>query len=320
MPLVPAICTQCGSKLEIDSDTEYALCPYCHTPFVTEKAINNYNTTNVTNIGNVHADVLNISDDKSRDNRVKSGETFIKMNDYGAAEKIFVKLTEECPYDYRGWWGLIEVYSKNLTDYKISRSELVYIEKLFEKVCTVADAQEKNSINDKYTKYHDTVKNNLNEVKKKLDSIMNSTHKGIEQLTNNFLEENEKVENKLKYLKSQEEQINKLEKICTVIFCLILLAFTVGVGKTDGIGAFFVALLLFDPVIWGLFAFVVLGIFDKKRKHITDKIDLLNLHIKELQQEYDINKQNLEEVIERVENTYEKNLMVNSGTDFYNNF
>ena len=38
MPLVPALCTQCGSKLEIDSSQEAAVCPYCHTPFVTEKA------------------------------------------------------------------------------------------------------------------------------------------------------------------------------------------------------------------------------------------------------------------------------------------
>lgn len=59
MPLVPALCTQCGSKLEIDSSQEAAVYPYCHTPFITEKAINNYNTTNITNIGHLHADVAN---------------------------------------------------------------------------------------------------------------------------------------------------------------------------------------------------------------------------------------------------------------------
>lgn len=73
MPLVPALCTQCGSKLEIDSTQEAAICPFCKTPFVTENAINNYNTTNVTNIGNLHADVVNVSEDNSRENRVLSG-------------------------------------------------------------------------------------------------------------------------------------------------------------------------------------------------------------------------------------------------------
>lgn len=121
VPLVPAICTQCGSKLEVDPSTEAAVCPYCHTPFITEKAINNYNTTNITNIGNLHANVVNVSDSQSIDNRVKSGETFIRLNDYASAEKVFSELTETCPYDYRGWWGLIRVYSIDFSDIAIDR-------------------------------------------------------------------------------------------------------------------------------------------------------------------------------------------------------
>ena len=42
MTLVPAICTQCGSKLEVDPSREAAVCPYCKTPFITQKAINHY--------------------------------------------------------------------------------------------------------------------------------------------------------------------------------------------------------------------------------------------------------------------------------------
>ena len=34
--LVPAVCTQCGAKLEVDPDQEAAVCPYCGTPFITE--------------------------------------------------------------------------------------------------------------------------------------------------------------------------------------------------------------------------------------------------------------------------------------------
>ena len=43
MPLVPAKCTNCGASLVIDSTKDAAICQYCNTPFVTEKAINNYN-------------------------------------------------------------------------------------------------------------------------------------------------------------------------------------------------------------------------------------------------------------------------------------
>ena len=47
--LKPAICTQCGGKLEVDPSQEAAVCPFCGTPFIVEKAINNYNTINVNN-------------------------------------------------------------------------------------------------------------------------------------------------------------------------------------------------------------------------------------------------------------------------------
>ena len=48
MALVPAICTQCGAQLEVDNTQEAAICKYCGTPFIVEKAINQY-TTNITN-------------------------------------------------------------------------------------------------------------------------------------------------------------------------------------------------------------------------------------------------------------------------------
>ena len=53
MPLVPAKCTQCGATLTIDPSQDAAVCPFCNTPFVVEKAINNYNVTNNTTIGKV---------------------------------------------------------------------------------------------------------------------------------------------------------------------------------------------------------------------------------------------------------------------------
>lgn len=46
MPLVPAKCTNCGAILTIDSSKDAAICEYCKTPFVTEKAINNYSIQN----------------------------------------------------------------------------------------------------------------------------------------------------------------------------------------------------------------------------------------------------------------------------------
>ena len=55
MALVAAKCTNCGANLQVDSDKDAAVCPYCGTPFIVEKAINNYHITN-----NIKADVVNV--------------------------------------------------------------------------------------------------------------------------------------------------------------------------------------------------------------------------------------------------------------------
>lgn len=44
MPLVAAKCTQCGADLQVDNSQDAAVCQHCGTPFIVEKAINNYNT------------------------------------------------------------------------------------------------------------------------------------------------------------------------------------------------------------------------------------------------------------------------------------
>ncbi|MCR5773556.1 MAG: hypothetical protein K6G42_00595 [Lachnospiraceae bacterium] len=41
--LVPALCTQCGGQLEVDSSKETAECPFCGATFMVDKAVNNYN-------------------------------------------------------------------------------------------------------------------------------------------------------------------------------------------------------------------------------------------------------------------------------------
>ena len=45
---VPAVCTQCGAQLEVDPTQEAAVCNYCGTPFIVQKAINNYEVQHAT--------------------------------------------------------------------------------------------------------------------------------------------------------------------------------------------------------------------------------------------------------------------------------
>ncbi len=68
MALVQAKCTNCGANLEVDSSNEAAVCQFCGTPFIVEKAINNYNTTN-----NIKADVVNVYGGNSADFVIRAG-------------------------------------------------------------------------------------------------------------------------------------------------------------------------------------------------------------------------------------------------------
>ncbi len=50
MSFIPAKCTQCGANIEADDSRDAGVCPHCQTAFVTQKAINNYNTYITKNI------------------------------------------------------------------------------------------------------------------------------------------------------------------------------------------------------------------------------------------------------------------------------
>lgn len=43
MSLINAICTNCGAQLKVESNKEAAICEYCGSAFIVEKAIKNYN-------------------------------------------------------------------------------------------------------------------------------------------------------------------------------------------------------------------------------------------------------------------------------------
>ncbi len=81
MPLVPCKCTNCGSTLTVDSAKDAAICEFCGSAFVVEKAINNYNCIN-----NITAQVVNIYD-KEEDFIIRAGE-LIEYN--GASADVII--------------------------------------------------------------------------------------------------------------------------------------------------------------------------------------------------------------------------------------
>ena len=89
MPLVAAMRTQCGGVLDIDSSKDAAVCPFCATPFITEKAIHNYTTHNQNNFQIQNANIQ-MNDEHSIESKLKSAEIFLTVHgDFKKAKELF---------------------------------------------------------------------------------------------------------------------------------------------------------------------------------------------------------------------------------------
>lgn len=129
MALLDAKCTNCGGLLKIESEKEAAICLYCGSAFVTQKAIQNFNTTN-----NIYAQNINIQN-FNEDYQIEAGR-LIKYT--GASKDVVIPdnvdiITEKC---FRGMGitsvsmnnnvkkiGMAAFYDcKNLTNIRLSNS------------------------------------------------------------------------------------------------------------------------------------------------------------------------------------------------------
>ena len=151
MPLVAAKCTNCGAVLKINSDQDACVCEFCHTPFVVEKAINNYNTYN-KNIYNIQNANLNIENENSIEKRLENAEIFLnKIHDVAKAKELYRSVTEDAPGDYRGWWGLVVIETENFSN--ISRHIPAHIIRYYQNAIAVADENQKKYISSQWERY-----------------------------------------------------------------------------------------------------------------------------------------------------------------------
>lgn len=97
MPLSKAQCTNCGGLLDVDSSKDAAVCPFCNTPYVIEKAItlfqNNYNNYNIT-VEGVKPEQI-----------IKNAFILLQNNDKNGAKKLLDDYKKYSPEDWRLWFA-----------------------------------------------------------------------------------------------------------------------------------------------------------------------------------------------------------------------
>ena len=131
MGFVAAKCTQCGANIEVDDTKEAGICKFCGTAFVTEKAINNYNTyvTNNNNFAGANINVMGAN----IDNLIVLAKNAQEVGNYDEAKNYYSKVLELQPTncDALVGKGISALYSSNLGD--IKSDELIgYISKAIE--------------------------------------------------------------------------------------------------------------------------------------------------------------------------------------------
>lgn len=152
MALIPAKCTQCGANIEVDASQEAGICKFCGTAFITEKAINNYNTYITNNNNFAGANVTIQSDIEDVEQYIERAKTFEKLDEYEKSLKVYREIVDKFPMDYRGWIGIVTSKTRNYS--KVGADENVHKVMLehFDKAIRDANPKEQEYIlEQKYT-------------------------------------------------------------------------------------------------------------------------------------------------------------------------
>ena len=95
MALLPCKCPNCGAELEVDKSNEAAVCKYCNTPFIVEKAINNYNIHNNFAGANIVMD-----DWVSLENLYTLARRALKAENFEDASNYYQDIIKRAPNDW----------------------------------------------------------------------------------------------------------------------------------------------------------------------------------------------------------------------------
>ena len=99
--MIAAKCTNCGANIQVDETKEAGICESCGTAFVTEKAINNYNTYITTNNDFSGANI-NVTG-ASVDNLIKMAENAIEAGNGKEAIDYANRALEINPESSKSW-------------------------------------------------------------------------------------------------------------------------------------------------------------------------------------------------------------------------
>jgi len=304
MPLVKAICTNCGGNLEVDRSKGAAICPFCGQAYIVEDAVKKFEIT--------------VRGESSSQNRLEAAEQFMKLGEYSKAIEIFQKVTEMTPSDYRGWRGLLRAqsheYKKEIkdlspTDLKQYRKD---IERVSQHALSTVPAAEKADLQAEVDTYRKKLKEAVARYEEAAISRYEAKRKSMDDkiaaAENKLTSLQSEMQEKNAMLSSAADSVSRLEKriswlywkvpkksaILTVPLALVLLMIPITIlllfisnwykpaEKVVFYGFFliavvFVALLIYVPLIRTHYNSLI-----KRKKEAEKEKDTITASIEEL--------------------------------------
>ena len=128
MPLIKAQCPNCGGALEVDNTQDAAICPFCKTPYIVEKAINQYNM-NAAAV-NFNGTVNMIAPDQ-KNRMFENAESQLKIGEFARAYSSFSELSEKYAGDPRVWDGLLNATTHNKTKKEFDINDYYFVKRCY---------------------------------------------------------------------------------------------------------------------------------------------------------------------------------------------
>lgn len=220
MPIVKAQCTSCGGTLDVDNSKDAAICPFCNTPYIVEKAIQQFNINNTNYIQNA----VFYNTKESEAELLKRGIKQLELNVWKDAGDTFRQMTKLYPENYKGWLGLC-IVNANLPEQDYD-----------------TDSLRKNAV----SQCPDNQKDELS------GAIVRSGDR-IQALTDSINECNTRIERMERSVGHLKDSIKKNERENTIQI-ILLIAASIGalicIGMlTDDVSKGIIALII-DGAIW----------------------------------------------------------------------
>ena len=146
MAIITLKCQNCGDNMQVDESREKVFCTSCGTQN------------------------LVVREGMGIDEFLKNGNTFLSIFDFQRAGEAFIKAVEINPADYRGWWGLVAVCTKNF-------QAPGYYSEYFNKACMVATEEQVEEMERELTEYVYKLNYEIeNGVLKKFIGVFSNSH------------------------------------------------------------------------------------------------------------------------------------------------